>query len=86
MYTFSTLRTLGKGTEVAPPESHLALPYEDNFNLYRAGEEARYASDMQGSFEVQPCEAGRPGKCLQQMAATKPIEWQDGQRCLYASR
>ena len=77
VYTFSTVETSGRGTPIAPPPRALALPYEDNFDRYRAGEEARYASDMQGSFEVQPCASGRPGKCLQQMAATKPIEWQD---------
>ncbi len=32
---------------------------------------------MQGAFAVQPWVAGRAGKCLQQMAATKPIECQD---------
>ena len=77
IYTFSTLAVGGKGEAIAPPARSLELPYHDNFDRYRAGEEARYASDMQGSFEVQPCAAGRPGMCLQQMAATKPIEWQD---------
>jgi hypothetical protein len=32
---------------------------------------------MQGASEIEPCAAGRSGKCLQQMAAIKPIEWQD---------
>jgi hypothetical protein len=77
VYTFSTLTTEGKGSAVAPPAQSLKLPYRDNFNHYRIGEEARYASDMQGAFEVQPCAAGRSGKCLQQMAPAKPIEWQD---------
>ena len=77
VYTFSTLLTAGKGDATPPPATHLELPYQDSFDGYRAGDEARYVSDMQGSFEVQPCEAGRKGKCLQQMAPTKPIEWQD---------
>ena len=77
VYTFSTLATGGKGSAIAPPAEPLKLPYNDSFDGYRAGEEAHYMSDMQGSFEVQPCAAGRPGKCLQQMAAIKPIEWQD---------
>ncbi len=76
VYTFSTLGSAGKGDAAPPPANHLALPYQDNFDRYRNGEEARYVSDMQGSFEVQPC-AGRAGKCLQQMAPIKPIEWQD---------
>ncbi len=77
IYTFTTLTTAGKGNAVAPSAHSLRLPYSDNFDSYRTGEEARYVSDMQGAFEVQPCGAGRTGKCLQQMAATKPIEWQD---------
>jgi len=77
VYTVSTLATAGKGKAEAPPAHPLSLPYSDNFNHYRAGEEARYVSDMQGAFEIQPCAAGRPGNCLQQMAPTKPIEWQE---------
>ena len=77
IYTFSTLASAGKGAAAAPSASSLKLPYHDDFDQYRNGEEARYASDMQGAFEVQPCAGGRPGKCLQQMAATKPIEWQE---------
>jgi hypothetical protein len=77
IYTFSTLAKAGKGEATAPPPAALSLPYSDNFDGYRNGGEARYISDMQGAFEVQPCAAGRAGKCLQQMAATKPIEWQD---------
>ncbi len=76
VYTFSTLATAGKGKAIAPLAHPLKLPYHDNFEYYRTGEEARYAADMQGAFEIQPCAAGRLGKCLQQMAETKPIEWQ----------
>ena len=67
----------GKGTATAPPPSELELPYSDNFDGYPLGQEARYLSDMQGSFEIQPCVSGRPGKCLQLMDNVKPIEWQD---------
>ena len=77
VYTISTLATGGKGDATSPPAHPLALPYGDNFDRYRAGEEAQYISDMQGSFEVEPCAASRKGKCLQQMAPTKPINWQD---------
>jgi hypothetical protein len=78
VYTFSTVsKPVGKGMAVSPAPHPLALPYSDNFNHYVAGQEARYVSDMQGSFEVQPCAAGRSGMCLQQMAPTKPILWQD---------
>ena len=77
IYTFSTVASGGKGMAKAAPAHALGLPYSDNFDSYSTGGEARYASDMQGAFEVQPCSAGRMGKCLQQMAPVKPIEWQD---------
>ncbi|MGI8589687.1 MAG: NEW3 domain-containing protein [Nakamurella sp.] len=78
VYTFSTVgKPVGKGSAVSPAPHPLALPYSDNFNHYVAGQEAKYVSDMQGSFEAQPCTARRSGMCLQQMAATKPILWQD---------
>ncbi|MET7745916.1 ricin-type beta-trefoil lectin domain protein [Streptomyces sp. NPDC005385] len=76
VYTVSTLNTAGKGSATAPAAHSLALPYADNFDSYGSGTEAKYLSDMQGSYEVQPC-TGRGGKCVQQMAPLKPIEWQD---------
>ncbi len=77
VYTFSTLAAAGKGTATPPHQTALKLPYRDNFDRYHTGQEARYTADMQGAFEVQPCAASRAGKCLQQIAAMKPIEWQD---------
>lgn len=77
VYTFSTLASAGKGNAVSPAKKHLNLPYREDFERYHVGDEARYVSDMQGAFEVETCAAGRGGKCLQQMAPTKPIEWQD---------
>jgi hypothetical protein len=32
---------------------------------------------MQGSLEIARCDGGRPGRCVRQMAAQQPIEWQD---------
>ena len=77
VYTVTTTTGQGKGTATPPAAHPLALPYRDSFDGDAAGTEARYLSDMQGSFEVQPCAAGRRGMCLQQMAPVKPIEWQD---------
>ncbi|MCZ4101257.1 galactosylceramidase [Streptomyces sp. So13.3] len=76
VYTVSTLGGQGKGTATAPAAHALALPYSDTFDGNGSGTEAKYLSDMQGSFEVQPC-TGRSGQCVQQMAPVKPIEWQD---------
>ncbi|MCA1218590.1 NPCBM/NEW2 domain-containing protein [Streptomyces sp. 8L] len=77
VYTVTTTTGQGKGHASAPAAHALALPYTDDFDKDAAGTEAKYLSDMQGSFEVQKCAAGRGGMCLQQMAPTKPIEWQD---------
>lgn len=73
VHTVSTLNTAGKGTAAAPAAHPLTLPYSDNFDGDASGTEAKYLSDMQGSFEVQPC-TGRGGQCVQQMAPVKPIE------------
>jgi hypothetical protein len=77
VYTVTTTTGQGKGTATAPAAHALPLPYSDSFDNDAIGTEARYLSDMQGSFEVQRCAAGRHGMCLQQMAPVKPIEWQD---------
>ncbi|WP_335980163.1 NPCBM/NEW2 domain-containing protein [Streptomyces sp. CA2R106] len=77
IYTVTTTTGQGKGTATAPAAHALKLPYSDTFDNDAAGTEAKYLSDMQGSFEVQKCAAGRRGMCLQQMAPVKPIEWQD---------
>jgi hypothetical protein len=76
VYTFSTVNSAGHGNATGPASHSLALPYSDNYNEYAAGQEARYTEDMQGTFEAQPCVAGRGGMCLQQMLPIKPIEWQ----------
>ncbi|GJF31058.1 galactosylceramidase [Kitasatospora sp. NE20-6] len=77
VYTVSTTTGQDKGTATAPAAHPLALPYADNFDNVAINDEATYLSDMQGSYEVQTCAGGRSGRCLQQMAPVKPIEWQD---------
>ncbi|MEV5846791.1 NPCBM/NEW2 domain-containing protein [Streptomyces sp. NPDC051985] len=77
VYSLTTTTGQGRGTAVSPPQGHLALPYRDSFEGRAQGREARYLSDMQGSFETAPCAGGRPGRCVRQMAAQQPIEWQD---------
>ena len=76
VYTFSTVNGAGHGQAVGPAAHALALPYSDSYNEYTAGQEARDTEDMQGTYEAQPCAAGRGGMCLQQMLPIKPIEWQ----------
>jgi O-glycosyl hydrolase len=76
VYTLTTTTGQGKGTATSPASHGFPLPYRDNFDGYAVGTEARYVADMQGSFEVRNCLNGRTGRCLQQVAPVKPIEWQ----------
>jgi hypothetical protein len=76
IYTLTTTTGQGKGTATSPAASALPLPYSDNFDSDATNSEAKYLSDMQGAFEVQPCDDGHSGQCVQQMAAQEPIEWQ----------
>jgi hypothetical protein len=77
VYTVTTTTGQGKGTATSPAAHALALPYSDTFDADATGTEAAYLSDMQGSYEVRPCAAGRSGQCVQQVTPVKPIEWQD---------
>jgi O-glycosyl hydrolase len=75
VYTVTTTTGQGAGTAAGPERSILALPYSDSFGSYPAGAEARYFASMNGAFETQPCQGGRTGECLRQMATTTPIRW-----------
>ena len=77
IYTVTTTTGQGKGTAAGPAGHQLALPYSDNFDNDVTNTEAKYLSDMQGSYEVRPCAGGRSGQCVQQVTPVKPIEWQD---------
>jgi hypothetical protein len=75
VYTLTTTTGQGKGTATSPAQATLPLPYSDTFSGDTVGQQPRYLSQMQGAFEVEPCAGGRSGNCLQQQAATEPIEW-----------
>jgi Glycosyl hydrolase family 59/Ricin-type beta-trefoil lectin domain/Glycosyl hydrolase family 59 central domain len=77
VYTLTTTTGQGKGSATSPAQSTLPLPYSDTFASDTVGQQPRYLSQMQGAFEVEPCTAGRSGNCLQQQAATEPVEWDD---------
>ena len=77
IYTVTTTTGAGRGTATSPATAGLALPYSDGFDRYAAGTQPRYTEDMQGSFEIRACGDGRSGECLQQVAPTQPITWQD---------
>ena len=75
VYTLTTTTGQGKGTATSPAQATLPLPYSDTFASDTVGQQPRYLSQMQGAFEVEPCAGGRSGDCLQQQAATEPVEW-----------
>jgi hypothetical protein len=77
VYTLTTTTGQGKGTATSPAQTTLPLPYSDTFAADTVGQQPRYLSQMQGAFEIEPCAAGRSGDCLQQQAATEPVEWDD---------
>jgi Ricin-type beta-trefoil lectin domain len=77
IYSVTTTSGQAKGTATSPATGPLALPYSDNYESYATRTEAKYTSDMQGSYEVRPCVAGHSGQCLQQVVPTQPINWQD---------
>ena len=77
IYTLTTTTGQGKGTAAGPTQSTLSLPYSDTFAGDTVGQQPPYLSQMQGAFEIEPCTGGRSGDCLQQQAATEPIEWDD---------
>jgi glycosyl hydrolase family 59/ricin-type beta-trefoil lectin protein/glycosyl hydrolase family 59 (putative galactocerebrosidase) len=75
VYTLTTTTGGGKGTATGPAPASFPLPYSDNFDGYPLGHEARYLADLQGSFEVSTCGAGRAGRCVRQSAPRPPITW-----------
>jgi len=77
IYSVSTTTGQGKGTAAGPATALLALPYVDKFEGYPVRGLPRYTEDMQGSYEVRDCSAGRTGKCVQQVTPVRPINWQD---------
>jgi hypothetical protein len=77
IYTLTTTTGQGKGTAAGPAPTTLPLPYSDTFAGDTVGQQPRYLSQMQGAFEIEPCAGGRSGDCLQQQAATEPVEWDD---------
>jgi hypothetical protein len=77
VYTLSTTTGQGKGTAAGPAAGSFPLPYNDSYDGYAVGKEAKYLADMQGAFEVSTCGAGRTGKCVRQMSPRAPITWDD---------
>lgn len=75
IYTITTTRGQAKGTATGKPAASLALPYQDDFDSYGVGRQAKYLQDQQGAFEIAKCGAGRSGKCVRQSSPQDPIHW-----------
>ncbi|MFJ2865593.1 ricin-type beta-trefoil lectin domain protein [Kitasatospora sp. NPDC087314] len=82
VYTVTTTDTVpgttaaqGKGTANPPAAAPLALPYSDDFSGPTDSTSPKYFTDMNGAFAKVPCAAGQPGTCLQQMATSTPVRW-----------
>ncbi len=75
VYSLTTTTGQGKGTAASPGPGTLSLPYSDNFDADAVDQQPPLLSQMQGAFEVESCAGGHTGRCLQQQAPAKPIEW-----------
>ncbi|MEV4389960.1 ricin-type beta-trefoil lectin domain protein [Micromonospora sp. NPDC049580] len=79
VYSITTTTGQGKSTAASPAAGNLKLPYNDTFDSYAVGREAKYLMDQQGSFEIAGCGGGRAGQCVRQMSEQTPIFWTSGQ-------
>jgi hypothetical protein len=75
VYSVTTTTGQGAGTARSTARSPLPLPYRDGFEHPGVGGEAPLLAAQQGSFEAVRCGGGRSGACVQQMAPTAPINW-----------
>jgi Glycosyl hydrolase family 59/Galactocerebrosidase, C-terminal lectin domain len=75
LYTLTTTTGQRGHTASSGPGRIMSLPYADDFDGYDTGRAARYLSNMQGDFQIQPCGGHRGGRCVRQMATAKPVEW-----------
>jgi glycosyl hydrolase family 59/glycosyl hydrolase family 59 (putative galactocerebrosidase) len=62
IYTLSTTTGQRRGAASRAGRTVMELPYADGFESYPIGGEAKYLSNMQGDFQVQPC-LRRRGRC-----------------------
>ena len=73
--TMSTTVGQRKGVSPkAPDDSPLKLPYQDDYQSYALGTQARYHYDYEGAFEIAAKTVGT-GKCLRQAAIKSKLGW-----------
>ncbi|MCW3059647.1 MAG: putative galactocerebrosidase [Capsulimonas sp.] len=75
VYSITTTEGQRKGSYPASPaDAPLKLPYQDNYQSYRVGAQARYHFDYHGAFEIAKGGPGHP-KVLRQMATNSASGW-----------
>ncbi len=75
IYSLTTTTGQGKGNAQPPPAAAFPFPYSDDFESYAIDSQAKYFSDLNGSFEITPCGGGRNGLCVRQAVPAAPIYW-----------
>ncbi len=80
VYTVSTAAGAHRGAAAAPArppglDTSLPLPFHQDFEHVPVGHPAPYFQSLQGTFQSEPCAAGRPGRCYQQMVTAPPVLW-----------
>lgn len=75
IYSITTTTGQSKGDAVPPPPAPFPFPYADDFENVPLSGQAKYFSDLNGSFEAVNCGGGRSGLCLRQAAPAPPIAW-----------
>lgn len=75
LYTLTTTTGEHESPTAGRPGRIMPLPYADDFDGYDTAQAAKYLSNMQGDFQIQPCDGGRGGRCVRQMVTRKPVEW-----------
>jgi len=74
IYSLTTTTGQRKAEPKTPELKPFPLPYQEDFEAYKIGRQAKYFSDIQGVFEVAERPDGK-GKCLEQKIVKTPIYW-----------
>ena len=79
VYTLTTTTGQGKGTATSPAPGDAGAAVQRHLRQLRRRPRGQLPQDMQGSFEIAGCGAGRAGRCVRQMSPSAPIIWDAAQ-------
>lgn len=74
LYSLTTTTGQGKGSATPPDKKPFPFPFHENFENTQLHGTPHFLADQDGAFEAAKC-VGRPGHCLEQVIAEKPIPW-----------